>query len=359
MSIHEDANAVAFMTAPTDRKTRVAINGLGRIGRTFLKLAIERGDLDIAAVNDIGDAENLAYLIRFDSVYGRYSKPVAVERVDGTDVLRLGDRGVRLLHEREPGRLPWRALEIDVVVEATGKFETYASARAHLDAGAAHVILTAPAKDKDSADARTVLVGVNTDVLKTTALSSNGSCTTNSASPVMQILQERLGVAKALLNTVHAYTATQRLVDSPTGGDFRRGRAAAANIVPATTGAAIAVTRAIPALTGKFDGLAFRVPVPSGSVSAVVFVSARRTTVDEINSLLETASREPRWRSVLAVTHDPIVSTDIVGQPYAAIVDLSLTKVIDGDLCAVYSWYDNEFGFTNTLLSHVLALAAA
>jgi glyceraldehyde 3-phosphate dehydrogenase len=360
MKPHEDATAVADVETPTERKTRVAINGLGRIGRTFLKLAVLRDELDIVAINDIGDAENLAYLLRFDSVYGRSPHPVAIEHKDGTQWLRLGARRVRLLHEREPHLLPWRALQIDVVVEATGAFETYGSARRHIAAGAGHVVLSAPAKDEDTADARTVLVGVNTSVLKTVAISSNGSCTTNSASPVMQILQEHLGVAKALLNTVHGYTATQRLVDSPGGrGDFRRGRAAAANIVPSTTGAAIAVTRAIPALSGRFDGLALRVPVLTGSLSAIVFVSARPTTVEEINTLLENAAQQSRWQSVLAVTREPVVSTDIVGEPYGAIVDLTLTKVIDGDLCAVYCWYDNEFGFTNTLLNHVLAVAAA
>jgi glyceraldehyde 3-phosphate dehydrogenase len=360
MDTQAHSTAVAELDTRARQQTRVAINGLGRIGRTFLKLAVERDELDIAAVNDIGDAENLAYLLRFDSVYGRYGATIAVEQTDDTEWLRLGERRVRLLHEREPRLLPWRALGIDVVVEATGAFETYAAARAHLDAGAGHVVLSAPAKDEDTLDARTILVGVNTAELKTVTISSNGSCTTNSASSVMQILQEHLGIAKALLNTVHGYTATQRLVDSPGGrGDFRRGRAAAANIVPSTTGAGIAVTRAIPALRDRFDGIALRVPVLSGSLSAIVFVSARPTTVEEINALLETAAGEARWQSVLAVTREPLVSADIVGEPYGAIVDLSLTKVIDGDLCAVYCWYDNEFGFTNTLLAHVLAVAAA
>jgi hypothetical protein len=224
MKPDQDATAVADVETPTETKTRVAINGLGRIGRTFLKLAVLRDELDVVAINDIGDTENLAYLLRFDSVYGRFPQSVAIEHQDGTEWLCLGARRIRLLHEREPRRLPWRALQIDVVVEATGAFETYASARDHIAAGAAHVVLSAPAKDEDTSDARTVLVGVNTSVLKTVAISSNGSCTTNSASPVMQVLHDHLGVQKALLNTVHGYTATQRLVDSPGGrGDFRRG----------------------------------------------------------------------------------------------------------------------------------------
>ncbi|MGV3520545.1 type I glyceraldehyde-3-phosphate dehydrogenase [Luteitalea sp.] len=344
-------------SSPAAAAVRVAVNGLGRIGRTFLKLALERQELDVVAVNDIGDADNLAYLMRYDSVYGRYAKPVGVDRVDGQEWLRVGDHRLVLLHQREPRMLPWRALQVDVVVEATGVFETYAAGRAHLEAGAGRVVLTAPAKDADTDDARTVLMGVNADALTAAVITTNGSCTTNSASAVMQILQDQPGVSKAFLNTVHGYTATQRLVDSPGGrGDFRRGRAAAANIVPAATGAATAVARAIPALRDRFDGLALRVPVPAGSLSAIVFLSARATTAEEINARLEAAAQTPRWRSVLGVTHDPLVSSDIIGQPYGAIVDLTLTRVIDGDLCAIYCWYDNELGFTHTLLEHVLAL---
>jgi glyceraldehyde 3-phosphate dehydrogenase len=298
--------------------------------------------------------------LRFDSVYGRYRRPVSVERRDGVEWLRVGEHQARLLREPDPHRLPWRSLQIDVVIEATGVFETYASARAHHEAGAAHVVLSAPAKDAETTDSRTVLVGINTELLPNLVISSNGSCTTNSASPAMQILQERLGVAKALLNTVHGYSASQRLVDSPVNrGDLRRGRAAAANIVPSTTGAAIAVTRAIPGLAGRFDGLALRVPVLTGSLSAITFVSTRPTTAEEINAILEGAAGEPRWRSVLAVTREPLVSSDIIGEPYGAIIDLSLTKVIDGDLCGIYCWYDNERGFATTLLAHVLAVPTA
>lgn len=336
---------------------RVAINGLGRIGRAFLKLALERSDLEVVAVNDVGEPANLAYLMRFDSVYGRYDRPVSIE-ASAEPALLVGDRRITFLQERETSRLPWGALDVDVVVEATGRMETYDAARVHLRAGARHVVLTAPAKDPDADDARTVLVGVNLDDLGTASLSSNGSCTTNSASPVMQILQETIGVRKAMLNTVHGYTATQSLVDAPVkGADMRRGRAAAANIVPSTTGAAIAVARAIPSLRGRFDGIAVRVPVVAGSLSVIVFLAARATTAEEINATLEGAAREPRWERVLSVTRDQLVSADILGDPHAAIVDLSLTKVVDGDLCSVYSWYDNEFGYTNSLMEHVLAVA--
>jgi glyceraldehyde 3-phosphate dehydrogenase len=337
---------------------RIAINGLGRIGRTFLKLAIEQPALEVVAANDLADGQTLAYLLKYDSVYGKYSKPVDAGADDKHTWLQLGDRRIPLLQERDPSALPWRALQVDIVVEATGAFATYAAARKHLDAGAGHVVLTAPAKDEDTDDARTVLMGVNPDVLAVTRISSNGSCTTNSAASVVEVLRQRIGIRKAMLNTVHGYTATQALVDSPVRGrDLRGGRAAAANIVPATTGAAIAVARAIPELQGRFDGVAMRVPVLAGSLSAIVFLAARDTSVEEVNRVLRDAAGEARWSSVLATTTDPLVSSDIIGDPHGALVDLSLTKVIDGDLCCVYSWYDNEFGFTNTLLAHVVERA--
>jgi len=337
--------------------TRIAINGLGRIGRSFLKLAITRPDFEIVAVNDLGDPENLVYLMRFDSAYGRYGLEVSFD-ASGEPALFVAGHRIRFLRERAPERLPWSTLNIDIVVEATGVFETYEQARAHVKAGARRVVLAAPAKDEDGPDARTVLTGINPEDLDVCTLSSNGSCTTNSASPVMQILNESIGVRKALLNTVHGYTATQSLVDAPVrGSDLRRGRAAAANIVPSTTGAAIAVARAMPALRQRFDGIAMRVPVLIGSLSSIVFVAARPTNVDEINRALEGAAETDRWRSVFTVTRDPVVSRDIVGDPHAAIADLSLTKVVDGDLCSVYSWYDNEFGYTNSLVAHVAEAA--
>ena len=322
---------------------RIAINGLGRIGRAFLKQALTRKDLEVVAVNDLADPHNLAYLLRFDSTYGRYDRDVTFS-ADGEPAFTIGGHRIRFLQQRDPAQLPWSALGIDVVVEATGAFESYEKARVHIRAGARRVVLSAPAKDADGADARTALVGVNLDALEYAAVSSNASCTTNSASPVMQVLHETIGVRKALLNTVHGYTATQTLVDGPVKGhDLRRGRAAAANIVPSTTGAAIALARAMPSLTGRFDGISMRVPVLTGSISTIVFLSGRPTSVDEINGALEEASRSTRWNRVMAVTHDPLVSSDIVGDPHAAIVDLSLTKVVDGDLCSVCSWYDNEF----------------
>src|SRR5918995_163603 len=276
--------------------TRIAINGLGRIGRTFLKLAIEHPALDVVAANDIADPNSLVYLLKYDSVYGRYTKSVATDAEDGRTWLRVGDHRLELLHERDPAARPWRALSIDIVVEATGVFETYADARTPLHAGAAPVVLTAPASDEDTDDARTVLMGVNPEALRMTRISSNGSCTTNSAASVVEVLRQRIGLQKAMLNTVHGYTATQTLVDSPVRGhDLRRGRAAAANIVPATTGAAIAVARAIPSLRGRFDGVALRVPVLTGSLSSIVLLAARPTSVKEVNRVLSRAARDGRW----------------------------------------------------------------
>jgi glyceraldehyde 3-phosphate dehydrogenase len=337
---------------------KIAINGLGRIGRAFLKLALRHPAVEVVAINDLADASNLAYLMRFDSVYRRYEQPVSVESLNGHARLRVGDQTILLLQERDPARLPWRRLDIDIVVESSGAYESYDKARAHLRAGAKRVVLTAPAKDADGDDAQTILMGVNAQRIGSCSLSSNGSCTTNSVAPALQVLQERLGVRKAMLNTVHGYTATQNLVDGPTRGrDMRRGRAGAVSIVPATTGAALAVTRAIPSLRGRFDGIAMRVPVPVGALSVISFVSARPTTAEEINAMLSDAAMTARWQSVLAVTAEAVVSADIIGDPHAAIVDLSLTKVVDGDLCSIYCWYDNEFGFTNTLLEHVMEAA--
>ncbi|MFZ2484634.1 MAG: glyceraldehyde 3-phosphate dehydrogenase NAD-binding domain-containing protein [Minisyncoccia bacterium] len=322
---------------------RVAINGFGRIGRAFYKLASSRPEIEVVAVNDLSEKENLEYLLKHDSVYGDWD----------------GSFKAKFLQEKDPTKLPWKDLDIDIVVESSGAFESYEKARAHNLAGAKRVVITAPAKDEDTTDSKTVLMGVNEEDLKSCLITSNGSCTTNSASPVMQILSDKLGIERAFLNTVHGYTATQSLVDSPTkGGDFRRGRAAAINIVPSTTGAAIAVGRAVHELLGKFDGVAMRVPVSTGSLSAIVFLSSRETTPEEINSILEEAAKEERWKGIFTTTREQIVSTDIIGNPHAAIADLLLTHVTGGNLCAVYSWYDNEMGYTNTLVDHVIKLGA-
>jgi len=302
-------------------------------------------DFDIAAINDLGDKDNLLYLLKYDSVYGRYELPKEIS-------------GIKFLQEKDPAKLPWKDLGIDVVIEATGVFESYEKAKAHLDAGAKRVVLTAPAKDADGTLGKTILVGINEGELKSVQITSNVSCTTNAASPVMAVLSENPGIAKAVLHTVHAYTNTQTIVDSPVkGSDFRRGRAGAQNIIPSTTGAAIAVTRAFKDLEGKFDGIALRVPVVCGSIADITFVSKRKTSVEEINDILKKAAANPRWQGILKATEDPIVSSDIIGEPFGAIVDLKFTKVIDGDLVKVLSWYDNEMGYVAMLVKHVLKVA--
>ncbi len=341
------------------RKTRLAINGFGRIGRLFLRQAIERDEFEIIAINDLGSVENLAYLLQYDSVYGRAEINVKTKMAFGKSKLVVGGKEIMMFQEKDPIKLPWGDLRIDVVIESTGFFEEYSAARAHRESGAKHVVISAPAKDEDGPSGKTILMGVNEDEsLDGVSITSNGSCTTNAASPVVAIMAEKIGIKKAILNTVHGYTATQNLNDGPTKGkDLRRGRAAGINIVPSTTGAAISVTRAIPALKDKFDGLAFRVPVASGSVADITFVAKRKTSVAEVNAILKKAASESRWKGILKTTEDQIVSSDIIGEPYAAIVDLNFTKVVDGDLVKVISWYDNEWGYVSTLVKHVQAVA--
>jgi len=337
---------------------RVAINGFGRIGRLFFKAAFELPGIEIVALNDLGDVENLAYLLKYDTVYGRYDKEVKADMANGK--LVVAGKEIAFLQVKDPTQLPWKDLHVDVVVEATGLFDEYEKAKVHLAAGAKRVVITAPAKDEDGVAGQTVLVGVNEDNFKLAPITSNGSCTTNSASPVIQVLSENPGIVKAALSTVHAYTATQSLVDGPIRGghDFRKGRAAAMNTVPETTGAAISVARAIPELRGKFDGLSFRVPNITGSISDITFIAKRPTTVEEIAKILEDAAASPRWQGILKVTRDQIVSSDIIGEPYGAIVPLDLIKVIDGDMVKVLSWYDNEAGYVSTLIKHVQKVAA-
>lgn len=314
---------------------KLAINGFGRIGRIFFRQAYGEPDIDIVAVNDLASKENLLYLLKYDSVYGRYGK-------NADDV--------PFLNERDPAKLPWSDLDVDVVVESSGVFTTYEKARAHLDAGAKRVAISAPADEATD----TVLVGVNDDKFANARpITCNASCTTNSVASVLAILQEHSGIQKAGMTTVHGYTANQNLVDGPNERDMRRGRAAAANIVPSTTGAAKAVIQSLPILEGKFDAIAIRVPTITGSLSVVTALLGKQVSVEEINNVFEKAAKEPRWTKVLGIVHDPIVSTDIIGEPYGAIIDLSLTKVVGGNLAKVFSWYDNEWGYCATLLEHV------
>ncbi len=338
-------------------KTKVAINGFGRIGRAFFRQSFGKEDYEIVAVNDLGDINNLAYLLKYDTAYGHSG--FSVEVVDD-GLLINGTQKVTFVSERDPAALPWGQMGIDVVVEATGVFAGYEKSKPHLAAGAKRVVITAPVKDDPVAagvEGSTILMGVNDDKLATCSITSNASCTTNAASPLIGILKEGIGIEKALLNTVHSYTATQAIVDGPVAKDFRRGRAAAQNIIPSSTGAAIATTKAHTELEGKFDGVAIRVPTIVGSIVDVTFVASRKTTTEEVNQILQNAAGETRWQKVFAVTNEPIVSSDIIGSRYGAVADLSMTRVVDGDLVKVMAWYDNEAGYTHTLCEQVSAIS--
>lgn len=337
--------------------TQVGINGFGRIGRAFFRSVQGRKDIQVVTINDLGDVENLAYLLKYDSVYGRYPGDVSAQG----DTLVVDGVEIPVTHEPEPARLAWGERGVDVVVESTGVFTKYEKASAHLEAGAKRVVISAPAKDDPDAlgiNGATVLMGVNEDRLGTCDITSNASCTTNAASPLVGILSEAIGIERAILNTVHGYTASQELVDGPAKKDVRRGRAAAVNIVPSSTGAAIATTKAFTGLAGKFDGIALRVPVPAGSIVDVTFVASRETSAEAVNAILREAAKSPRWQRVFAVTEDPIVSSDIIGQPYGAIADLSMTRVVDKTLVKVLAWYDNEMGYAHTLAEHVATVGA-
>lgn len=328
---------------------RVAINGFGRIGRAFVRVAHRVGGIEIVGINDLAETTNLAYLLKYDSVYGRAPFKVSA---DG-DTLTVGEWKVPIIHEKDPAKLPWGQLNVDVVIESTGFFTEYAKAKAHITSGAKRVVISAPAKG-DAVDGLQVLMGVDTHKLTQVNVTSNASCTTNAANPLIAILQEKVGIDKALLNTTHAYTATQMIVDGPGGiKDMRRGRAGAQNIVPSSTGAAKATTEAHTALKGKFDGISLRVPVPAGSMADITFIAKRDTTVEEINSILKEAAKDPRWKGIFTVTDEELVSTDIIGNLHASIADLTMTRVI-GNLVKVLAWYDNEMGYTHTLVRHAL-----
>jgi glyceraldehyde 3-phosphate dehydrogenase len=329
---------------------RVAINGLGRIGRAILKVALDEPALELVAVNDLADVDNLAYLLRFDTVYGRYAKPVLVE---GSD-LAVAGRKLQTLSVRDPLALPWKDLGIELVFECTGALMWRDDLEKHIRAGARFVLLSAPSKDEAI---ETVVHGVNA-AGGTSAVISCASCTTNCITPIVEVIGRRIGFRKAAMTTVHAYTSSQAVVDGP-NKRFRRGRAAGANLVPATTGAALATTRALPEHAGRFDGIAIRVPLPVGSIADLTFVASRNTSVDEVNRILSEEAATQRYAGVLGVSRDPLVSSDIIGDPRASVVDLELTKVIDGDLVKIMSWYDNEWGYANQMVREAVALTDA
>ena len=330
--------------------TRVAINGLGRIGRAILKLVIDDAAMDVVAVNDLADVDNLAYLLRFDTVYGRYSKSVAVDKGD----LVIAGHKVLSLSKRDPLELPWKDLGIDLVFECTGAFTRRQDLEKHVRAGARFVLLSAPSKD---VDVETLVHGANVPG-GTQNIISCASCTTNCITPIVEIVGRRIGFSKAAMTTVHAYTSSQSIIDGPSRR-FRRGRAAGVNLVPATTGAALATTRALPEYADRFDGIAIRVPVPVGSIADLTFVTSHKTTIDEVNQILTEEAASKRYADVLGVSRDPLVSSDIVGDPRASVIDLELTKVIDGDLVKIMSWYDNEWGYANQMVRAALALPGA
>jgi glyceraldehyde 3-phosphate dehydrogenase len=336
------------------KKIRVAINGFGRIGRAFLKVARERQEIEIVAVNDLGSIDNLAYLLKYDSAYGVSPFDVSVNAA--TNSLVVDGQEVKVISEKDPTKLPWKAMDIDVVVESTGLFTSAEKANAHIVAGAKRVVISAPIKDAPDAALKgvTVLMGMNEPALETCPISSNASCTTNAGSPLIAILDETIGVEKALLNTVHAYTASQAIVDGPSKKDLREGRAAAMNIVPSSTGAAIAVTQVATQLKGKFDGISIRVPVVVGSIVDITFISKRETNAEEVNSILKKAAADKRWSGIFTVTEEDLVSTDIKGNRHASIADLAFTRVVGGNLVKVLGWYDNEMGYTHTLVEHVV-----
>lgn len=334
------------------KKIRVAINGAGRIGRAFIKVAHERKEIEVVAVNDLGNIDNIAYLLKYDTAYGL--APFSVEVNAAKTAILVGGKEVKFISEKEPSKLPWKDLDIDVVVESTGLFTSYEKSKVHLDAGAKRVVISAPVKDDPVGIAgATVLMGINEDKLAECHISSNASCTTNAGSPLIAILHEAIGVEKAVLNTVHGYTASQGLVDGPNKKDFREGRAAAQNIVPSSTGAAIAVTKVLPDLVGKFDGISIRVPVVVGSIVDVTFIAKRDTSAEEVNEILKKAAASDRWAKIFSTTEEDLVSSDIKGSHFASIADLSFTRVVGGNLVKVLAWYDNEMGYTYTLVDHV------
>lgn len=329
--------------------TKIAINGLGRIGRASLKIILETPELKLAAINDIAPVETLAYLLTYDTVYGRFGKTVEV----GDGSLRIEGREIPVLSEKDPADLPWKEMGVEIVLECTGLFRTMDGVRKHIEAGATHAILSAPSKSEEMA---TVVHG--TSERERPAVFSCASCTTNGITPVFEVVARRVGVRKAAMTTVHGYTASQNIVDGP-HKKFRRGRAGAANLVPTTTGAAIATTKVLPEFSGRFDGVAIRAPIPCGSIADITFVTERPTSVEEINGIFTEESQSERYRGVLGVTSDPLVSSDILRDPRASIVDLEMTKVIDGDLVKVMSWYDNEWGYAAQMVREAVVIASA
>lgn len=333
---------------------KLAINGFGRIGRQVYKIFTERfpNEVEIVAVNDLTSPEILAYLLKYDTVYGTWEKDIHAE---GEDIVVDGKR-IKVLKEKDPSLLPWKDLDVDVVIESTGFFTNAEGMQKHLDAGAKKVVLSAPAKGEG---VPTFVLGVNSDSYQGQTMINNASCTTNCITPIVEVIDRNFGIDKVMMTTIHSYTASQALLDGPKGKDKREMRAAAENIVPTTTGAAIATTQVITHLKGKFDGLSVRVPTPVVSLSDFVFLLKKNTTVEEVNNAIKEAAKESRYQGILDWTEEELVSKDFVGNSHSSIADLKLTKVIDGNFVKVVSWYDNEWGYSNRLVEMTLKVGKA
>ncbi len=327
---------------------RIAINGLGRIGRAALKILLDHPDLELVAMNDLVPPDNLAYLLRHDTAYGRYNRSVEAEG----DRLIIDGKSYPVFSEKDPSQLPWGDMDVDVVLECTGVFTKRDGLEKHLQAGAKRVMLSAPAK---SDGVETVVHGVN-QAPENADIISTASCTTNCITPVVEVMGRRIGVKKAMMTTIHAYTSSQGIVDAPSK-KYRRGRAAAANFVPTSTGAAVATTQVLPQMAGKFDGVAIRGPIPVGSISDIIFVTERDTSGDEINQIFREEAETDQYRGILGFTEEPLVSSDIVQDARAAIVDLTMTQVVDGDLVKVMAWYDNEWGYASQMIRETARVA--
>ncbi|MFO7865346.1 MAG: type I glyceraldehyde-3-phosphate dehydrogenase [Candidatus Aminicenantes bacterium] len=327
---------------------KIAINGLGRIGRAALKIISETPELELAAINDLVPTGNLAYLLKYDTVYGRYGKEVSSRE----NALLINGRSHPVHKEKDPARLPWGDLDVDIVLECTGVFTKKDALQKHLQAGAKHVILSAPAKD---GDVLTVVPGVNSPE-KAPEILSCASCTTNCITPVVEVMGRRIGIKKAIMTTIHAYTSSQSIVDGP-NKKMRRGRAGAANFVPTSTGAAKATTQVLTEFKNKFDGVAVRAPVPVGSISDIIFVTEKKTSAEEVNRIFKEEAESQRYKGILGASEEELVSSDIIQDPRASIVDLSMTQVVDGDLVKVMSWYDNEWGYSQQMIREAVRIS--
>lgn len=331
---------------------KVSINGFGRIGRTAFKIALEKfsDQVEVVGINDLTDSKTLAHLLKYDSAYGTWNHEVSS---DDSHII-IDNKKYSIFKEKDPAALPWKNLEVDVVIESTGRFTDKEGASLHLKAGAKKVVISAPAK---GGDIPTLVLGVNADQYQGEEIINNASCTTNCIAPVAEIINQKFGIVKAMMTTIHAYTQDQNLQDGP-HKDLRRARAAAFNMVPTSTGAAIATAETIPSLKGLFDGSSIRVPVIVGSIADFTFLLKKKTTVEEVNQALKEAA-EGKLKGILTASEEPLVSSDIVGRSESSIVDLGLTQIVDGDMLKVFAWYDNEYGYSNRLIEQVVHIGKA